>query len=378
MPPAKKTDKYRDFWIKSIIAGFVAFVVLNSYQITGFFIEKLGGMLIVIGLSFFFSFLCIPFLDQIKKKKLPDWLGILIIFLIILGFLFLVSVSILPIIIEQFDDFIRYINARITDMSNTPEIKTLGDVIPFLPQNLSTIDIHTMTGLIQQNFGNLGNSITRYIGEGLQGLNGVFKGVTSLLIQGVLILTFMFFIMLDRTRIYKFFHALIPSISSKYLKKREKTMLQILHSWLKGQVLLGISIFIATYAGLFILEFFGVSVPKKFALAFIAGCTEFIPYMGPLLALIPALIVGASLGWLPSLLILILYLLIQRLENNLLVPIVMSKSLDLPPFAILAFMALGASLFGIIGVIIAVPIAAILNILVHDFIAWRVKQRKKT
>lgn len=377
----KQTNKYKDFWIKTLIVGFVGFLTLHAYDITGFFIEQLGTVLLAITFSFFLAFLCFPFLEQMSRHRIPYWAGILIIYLILSGFITLIVVSILPIVVEQFDDFLGYMNKKIHVISQSnqeQEIRYLSDVIPFLPEKFGYIDPNAIMLRVQENIGTLGTSITEYIGTGLQGLNGFFKGVTSILVQAFLVLTFTFFIVLDRKKIYKFFHQALPTGASKYIKKREKKLIQILHSWLKGQLILGLSIFLATYIGLFVLELFGISVEKKFALAFVAGCTEFIQYIGPILALIPALIVGLSLGWKAVLAILLLYLLIQRLENNILVPWVMSKSMNLPPFTVLVFMAIGGSVFGILGVIVAVPIAAMMNVLASDFFAWRDKQKKKT
>jgi len=65
---------------------------------------------------------------------------------------------------------------------------------------------------------------------------------------------------------------------------------------------------------------------------------EFIPYIGPLIALIPAVIIGLGISWQAALIITALYLIIQRLENDILVPVVMSKALDLSPFFVFSMM----------------------------------------
>ncbi len=95
---------------------------------------------------------------------------------------------------------------------------------------------------------------------------------------------------------------------------------------------------------------------------------EFIPYIGPFLALLPALAIVASMGITPVVSILILYIIIQQAENNIIVPMVMSKTLHLPPFLIILMMTVMASLFGIAGILLAIPFAAILQILTQDLI----------
>lgn len=95
---------------------------------------------------------------------------------------------------------------------------------------------------------------------------------------------------------------------------------------------------------------------------------EFIPYIGPFLALLPALAIVASMGMTPVVSILVLYIIIQQAENNIIVPMVMSKALNLPPFLIILVMTVMASLFGIAGILLAIPFAAILQILTQDLL----------
>jgi predicted PurR-regulated permease PerM len=94
---------------------------------------------------------------------------------------------------------------------------------------------------------------------------------------------------------------------------------------------------------------------------------EFIPYIWPLLALIPAAIIGLGISWKVAIGIILLYLIIQRIENDFLVPYVMSKALDLSPFLVFVVMLAGATLGGILGIILAVPIAWVVRVIYRDY-----------
>lgn len=94
---------------------------------------------------------------------------------------------------------------------------------------------------------------------------------------------------------------------------------------------------------------------------------EFIPYVGPFVALIPALIIGLGISWQAAIAITILYILIQQIENNFLVPYVMSRSLEISPFLVFVVMLAGATLGGILGIILAVPIAAIARVVYVNY-----------
>lgn len=120
---------------------------------------------------------------------------------------------------------------------------------------------------------------------------------------------------------------------------------------------------------MYLLEWvFGIRLESRFALALIAGVTEFVPYLGPILALLPALALALGHDLQTVVAVLALYLVIQQLENNVLVPWLMSKSLDLSPFYVLLMTTVGATLGGVVGILVALPIAGILRIFALDLV----------
>lgn len=131
--------------------------------------------------------------------------------------------------------------------------------------------------------------------------------------------------------------------------------------WLIGTFVKMLLVGSATSAGLALL-----GMPLALALGTIALLLEFIPYIGPVLAAIPALLVALALGPLPALYVLLLYLGIQAAENYVISPLVDQRSVDLPPvLAIVAQLLLGASPLGILGVFFATPLTALAIVLVR-------------
>jgi predicted PurR-regulated permease PerM len=133
-----------------------------------------------------------------------------------------------------------------------------------------------------------------------------------------------------------------------------------LRLWLLGQLLVMVAIGVLTYIALFF-----IGVPSALALAFIAGVLEFIPFLGPILAAIPALLIALTLDDpFTALWVLGAYVIVQQLENNILVPLIQRRTVSLPPalglFALLAF----GILFGILGVLLAIPLTVVLLVLV--------------
>jgi predicted PurR-regulated permease PerM len=156
---------------------------------------------------------------------------------------------------------------------------------------------------------------------------------------------------------------LAPAKYRPYFAQLFRRIEERLGRWLRGQLFLGLIIAVLTYIGL-------VSLGVKYALvlALIAGLTELLPAIGPFIGAIPAVIVGLSQDPWKGLFVAILYLVIQQLENNLIVPRVMSKATGLNPVIVIISLLVGAKVAGVIGVILAVPTVLIITTFLEDFL----------
>jgi predicted PurR-regulated permease PerM len=132
-----------------------------------------------------------------------------------------------------------------------------------------------------------------------------------------------------------------------------------LRRWLLGQLVAMLLVFVLTGLGLW-----AIGVPAALALALLAGLAEFVPLIGPIVAAIPALLIALSDGWQTALWTLLLYLAIQQVESNLIMPVVQHRVVSLPPavtlFAVVAF----GLLFGSLGVLFATPLAVVVFVAV--------------
>jgi len=99
----------------------------------------------------------------------------------------------------------------------------------------------------------------------------------------------------------------------------------------------------------------------------LAGVTEVIPVVGPIIAAVFAVLVAANYGIIQVLAVLIMFIAIQQLENNILVPVIMRHAVGLSSLVIIVCMLIGAQFFGFLGLILAVPVSTIISLFVHDF-----------
>jgi predicted PurR-regulated permease PerM len=274
--------------------------------------------------------------------------------------------TIIPIIITYVSDTVTaviawtqtaqsiYLSQGIQGFALHPYIERL---ITFL---FAEKNIGQTLAFIRDNAGNIQSIITTQLSSITSGGFSLLSSVWGVFFDWLLIAIMTFSMALERRSIGRWILDLMPAHIEKYLIGHYHAIQMTLNSWIKAMLILSISIFSITYIGLTLVEIiFGFDTGRTFTLALISGVMEFIPYIGPILALIPALIIGLGIGWEAALVITILYIIIQQTENNILVPYVMSRSLDLSPFLIFVVMLIGATLGGILGIILAVPITAI-------------------
>ena len=130
--------------------------------------------------------------------------------------------------------------------------------------------------------------------------------------------------------------------------------------WVRGQLILGVAVGVATFAGLLLLGATIDPVFGRFALllAIIAGVLELLPIIGPIIASVPAILLAATAGPQAALAALLLYVAVQQLENNVLVPKIQGDAVELHPSAVMVALVMGGAIYGLLGAILALPITA--------------------
>jgi predicted PurR-regulated permease PerM len=193
------------------------------------------------------------------------------------------------------------------------------------------------------------------------------------LISFISVLVIVFYLLLEIEAIKKIIQSIIPIKFQSYTIRLFIQMQNKLSLWLRGQLILCLVIGILSYIGLLIL-----GVKYALLLALIAGISEIIPYLGPILGAIPAVFLAFTQSPLTALLVIILYLIIQQLENTLLVPKIMGKTVGLNPVIILIVFLIGGKLYGPIGALLAIPVATALSVLIKDYFELKRKEEIKS
>lgn len=363
-----------NLWIKKIM-------ILIAILTVWYLLYIIQSLLIVLLISAFITILITPLIDLMEKKRVHASLTIIWVYLIVIIIGSIVAGTIVPIIITYVSDTVTAVIAWSNEAQSIYETQWIHGfwLSPYIEQAILFLfnenNIDQTLSFIRDNAGSIQSVVTKQLSSLTTGGFQVLSSVGGVFFNWVLIAVMTFSMALERKSIGQFILDVLPNTIEWYIVEHYQEVQKTLNAWIKAMLSLSLSIFFITYISLTLTELiFGFDTERTFTLALISWVMEFIPYIGPILALIPALIIGLGISWKAALTITILYIIIQQVENNILVPYVMSRSLDLSPFLVFVVMIAGATLGGILGIILAVPVAAICRVM---YISYRDKKLKK-
>lgn len=312
------------------------------------FLYLVRNVLLILFLAFIIASAIMPAVNFLESKKISIFLGVLLIYLLLVSVLALVVFLIIPPITEQLGQF----------AGNLPDYYHKIDLAV---QKWGFIDNNgDLSDLIQSNWSTLMGS-GKTIFDTLGGVVGaVFTLVLSMIIA--------FYISVQKDSLQRLVVFFTPKKKREYAAGLVDRIQEKLGAWLKGQLLLCLVIGALAYIGLTIL-----GVKYALVLGLIAGATEIVPYVGPFIGGGVGVLVALAQSPILAILVLVMYLLIQQLENALVVPVIMRKAVGLNPIITIVAITAGSSLAGAGGAIIAIPLAATLSILLKD--AWDYKNK---
>jgi predicted PurR-regulated permease PerM len=280
------------------------------------------------------------------KRKIPRTLSVIIIFLglgllLAAGFYFFLPTFISDIL-GVLDSLPRYFDT--TNLLSPLSDTSFGASLP----NLS----------IQNIVESMSLTLSSVTGGLFTTISGFFGGIISF----ILIVVLTFYLSVQNDGVGNFLRVITPNYYEDYILDLWRRAEKKIGLWLQGQLLLGVIIGILTYLGLSIL-----GVKSALFLALIAMVFELIPIFGIVMAIIPAFAIALSDGGVTlAFLVLGLYVIIQQFENHLIYPLVVRKIVGIPPILVILTLIIGLKLAGFIGVILSVPVAAVLVEILND------------
>lgn len=278
-------------------------------------------------------------------QRLPRWLAILIVYLAIVGTLTVVGILVVPPLIEQAQEL----------WTRLPELIDRGQDL-LMNYGLLSHRI-TLEEAVQR-----GPAAGDAVGRVALAMTRVFAGLLGFVT--ILILTF--YLLIEADSLFAGFARLFPRADRPRVEAAARKISTKVSAWLSGQLILAGTIGASAAVGLFLL-----GVPYFYVLALVAAFGEMIPVVGPILSAIPAIAVAATVSPRTALFVLVFFVIQQQFENHVLVPKVMERQVGVSAVTVIVALLLGGSLLGITGAILAVPTAAILQVLIEELLNER-------
>ncbi len=293
-------------------------------------------LLFTLFLAFIFMSALKPLVNRLTRRGSPRAVASFVVLMSTVAFIIFVLGFILPPIVSE----------SISFLTNLPII--LAKAFPFLSTYLTAESALRFLPNITENFFKIAT--------------GLFSNVFFV----VSVIFFTFYFLLEETFLEKFLLRFMNIREAKGIVDLMQKIEVRMGAWMRGQLILMLIIGLTTYVGLSIL-----GIRYALSLAFLAGFLEIIPIIGPILSSVPAFLVAAASSIFMGGMTMILYLIIQQLENNLIVPFVMSKTAGVNPIMTLVALSVGGRLGGLIGAILAVPVAVALETILAEFMKSR-------
>lgn len=326
-----------------------AFVCLGVTIVALWALYLIRSPLLVLYVSALFATGLAPLVRMIEQqhvlpignKRLPRTAAILVIYASVIGMIVGIAAAVIPPLVRQSREF--YAN--------------LPTYLDMLQERLVSWGLIAQGAsykeLIQRVPAGSGDVVTAVL-AGLWGFVGGIFGVVS-----ILLLTF--YLLVESRSVFSVFIQLFPRDERGRVAQVSGKVAIKVSAWLGGQMLLGLIIGVTTAV-----VYAVMGVPYFFVLAVIAGIGEMIPMVGPLLSAIPAVLVALTVSPALGIGVAVFCLVVQVIENNILVPKVMGQQVGLSAVTVIIALAIGTELLGFVGALLAVPTAAVVQVLFEE------------
>lgn len=342
------------------------------------FLFMIHDKLLLILLAFFLAAIIDPGVRWMESRRIPRGLAVLLHYFLALLILIFLLTSLIPIIALQLQQIALFMSLEVDAFLSHPQI-----TLPFLSEALNLRLTTFAQGMLQDlsvyEFADALQRLGQNLSITAQGsvlfVTRIAGSVVNFVVRMIVVLVLAFFIQSEKENIRLWIRGFFPPHFRAYIDEKIEAIHGKIGQWARGQLLLGLSVGLLAFLALTILR-----MPYALTLAVLAGFTEFIPYVGPFIAAIPAVLIALTQeGILWAAILIGVYYVIQWCENNLLVPLIMKRAVGLSPIAIIASMLIGVSfpsfIHPILGLLLAVPATTIVALFLEDWHALREKNK---
>lgn len=298
-----------------------------------------------------------PLVDFLERKKIKRIYSIIFLYILIIGILTITIVSIIPFLREQItslvDNFPKYVSIVEEQTENV-----LGSQFVNQAQETLNINVIDIANRMSDQASNILNST-------FTGVGTFIGAVTEFVISLITVPFILFYLLKDGKKLPNYILKFVPD---RLKKEAHTVMIEMNHrlsSYIRGQIIVSFCIGILLFIGYLI-----IGLDYASLLAVIAACTSVVPYLGPTIAITPAIIIALVTSPLMVLKLAIVWTIVQLVEGKFISPQIMGKNLQIHPITIIFLLITSGKLFGVLGVILAIPGYAVIKVVATHLFSW--------
>lgn len=333
----------------SVLSAVKVMVVVLIMVALMQFINEISGILLIFFVSFLLAASLDPLIDWMEERKIPRVVGVLVVYMVVFLLVGVFATKVAVLVAEQVAGIAQSVGQFVAEGSEewVKGIPYGERIRPYLENFTHTIDVETAASQFQSALNIISTQLL-----------SISLGLMNVLI--VLVLTF--FMTVEEQSIDEFIRSLFPSRYGEYISTRINAVKDQIGLWIRGQLLVSI---LATILSYIILVALGVEY--ALTLSIISGIAVVIPVVGRFAAWVITFPIVFNQSPVLALWMSILYLIIQQFESNIFVPYIMNKAVGLSPIILIFAMMVGGQFLGVLGWVLAIPIATIVAIFIKDY-----------
>jgi predicted PurR-regulated permease PerM len=330
-------------------------IVLTIAATVGFIylLYLVRSTLLLVFISVFLAVALGPAVAFFRRRGVPKGLSILLVYVLIAASIFGVGLLIVPPVVKQVDQLAKDIPGYVANLRDNKQFRKYDD------------KYHISAKLNEQ-----ARKLPSHLGEAAGALQSVTVGIFGALVQLVTVLTMTFFLLLDGERIAGFLLAMRGPVEEDRRRRIAGDIYRSIAGYVAGNLLISVLAGVTTYITLTIL-----SVPFAVPLSVLMAFLDLIPLVGATLGGVTIAIVTLFNNFPTSTIVWVLvFIVYQQVENNVIQPIVYRRTVNVAPLAVIVAILIGGSLLGILGALVAIPIAATVQIIIREL--WLTREAK--
>jgi predicted PurR-regulated permease PerM len=336
--------KTASFWLRAIIVGMIVWLLT---KVTSIYLPVILALI----LSFLLNSVVDCFVSLPKrwgKRQMPRSIAVLLSFVVAIFAIVLAALFIVFPFIQEFDKFV-------IDLPGL--VRRIQFLLVVIEQQATAMELpDNVRDLLNQGIANMA-SFSVEMAKRI--LNAVF-GFASQAVELVVVPVLTYYLLKDWRSLQS---GLINAFSVQYRQQLQNVtneMGNVISGYIRGQIVISIIMGILVFSGMYLL---GVDYPL--VLGLLATLTETIPIVGPIIGAIPAILLAYIAAPALAVKVIIFYILIQQIENHLIVPNIMGHTIDLHPILVVVSLLIGGHIYGVVGMMLAVPVTALLRVIIR-------------